>query len=135
MQYLELPKAERQAANQLKNYRPFQPLEVLPGFNVPHLLRPGRCVVRVYYPNGSHRSGLLLTDKREKLTALGHIIAVHPFNEHGLKLSDFIIFEPHHEYELDYTDDDGEFVPYVVLNENAILGVVHPPPVRLITHA
>lgn len=88
----------------------------------------------MYFPNGSHRSGLVLTDKRDKLTALGHIIAVHAGNDHGLNLGDFIIFAPHHEYELDYTDDDGDYVPYVVLNENVILGVVNPPPVRLISH-
>jgi co-chaperonin GroES (HSP10) len=133
--YLDLPKDQRKAAQERQRYLPFKPVEVLPGFNVPYLLRPGRCVVRVYFPNGFHHSGLILTDKRDKLTAMGHIIALHSDNPNGLALRDFVIFEPYHEYEIDYTDEGGEFVPYVVLNENAILGVVNPPPVRLHTHA
>lgn len=128
--YLELPKYQREAMIQRDRYQPFKVLEVSKGFNVPYSLRPGRLLVRGFLPAQNHRSGLVIARLRDQLLCMGHIIALHSDNQHGLKLHDFIMFEPYSEYEVDYTDEE-QFVPYAVVSERDILAVIDPPPARL----
>lgn len=125
---------EIESLKKRKAYQAFQKPALLPGFNFPHLLRPGRLIIRVFLPEGLTPSGLVLAKERDQLPCMGHVVGCFPDNPNDIKLKDFVVYEPYHDYELDYTMEDGLYVPYIITTEAAIMAVVNPPPVRLNIH-